>query len=132
MCIAIVSKRTTVHDTGQPRSKVLTPVVDHVGIGPIEPVRMRTLHGDTLHGHAISVGAQAPAGIFASQVHAGLYSRSARECKRLASIQQLFETFTRTWTTAGRTELDVTRLLAAFRSGSVQAHRKSIENTSRV
>jgi hypothetical protein len=35
----------------------LTPVVDHVGIGPIEPVRMRTLHGDTMHGHSISVGA---------------------------------------------------------------------------
>jgi hypothetical protein len=72
----------------------LAPVVDHVGIGPIEPVRMRTLHGDTLHGHSISVGVQAPAGIFASQVHAGLYSRSARGCKRFASIQQLVETFT--------------------------------------
>src|SRR5579862_8184869 len=108
MCIAIVSKRTTVHDTGQPRSKVLTPVVDHVGIGPIEPVRMRTLHGDTLHGHSISVRAQAPVGIFASQIHASLYSRSARGSKRLASIQQLVETLTRTSAGTGRTELDVT------------------------
>src|ERR1700738_1629705 len=72
----------------------LTPVVDHVGIGPIEPVRMRTLHGDTLNGQSISVGAQTPVGIFASQVHASLYSRSARGCKRFASIQQLVETFT--------------------------------------
>jgi hypothetical protein len=28
----------------------LTPVVDHVGIRPIEPSFMRTLHGDTLKG----------------------------------------------------------------------------------
>src|SRR3984893_11084037 len=129
MCIAIVSKRTTVHDIGQPRSKVLTPVVDHVNIGSIEPVRMRALHGDTLHGHSISVGAQAPVGIFASQVHASLYSRSARGCKRFACIQQLVETFTGSGTTTGRTKLDVTSCLAALRSGSVQAHCESIENT---
>ena len=110
----------------------LTPVVDHVGIGPIESVRMRTLHGDTLHGHSISVGAHAPVGIFASQVHASLYSRSARGCKRIASIQQFVETFTRSRTATGRAELDVTRLLAALRSRSVQAHRESIENTARV
>src|SRR5580704_8107100 len=132
MCIAIVSKRTTVQDIGQPRSKVLTPVVDHVGIGPIEPVRMRALHGDTLHGHSISVGAQAPVGIFASKVHASLYSRSARGCKRLASVQQLVETFTRSYTTTGRAKLDVTRLLTALRSRSVLAHCESIENTARV
>src|ERR1700676_2290453 len=110
----------------------LTPVVDHVGIGPIEPVRMRTLHGDTLHGHSISVGAQEPVGIFASQVHASLYSRSARGCKRFASIQQLVETFTGSGTTTGRTKLDVTSCLAALRSGSVQAHCESIENAARV
>jgi len=92
----------------------LTPVVDHVGIGPIEPVRMRTLHGDTLHSHSISVGAQAPVGIFASQVHASLYSRSARGCKRFASIQQLVETFTGSGTTTGRTKLDVASCLAAW------------------
>ena len=111
---------------------MLTPVVDHVGIGPIEPVRMRTLHGDTLHGHSISVGAQAPVGIFASQVHASLYSRSARGCKRFASIQQLVETFTCSRTSTGRAKLDVTRCLAALRSGSVQAHCESIENTARI
>ena len=57
---------------------LLTPVVDHIGIGPIESIRMRTLHGDTLHGHSISVGAHAPVSIFTSQVNAGLQSRSAR------------------------------------------------------
>src|SRR5271155_4471149 len=110
----------------------LTPVVDHVGIGPIKPVRMRTLHGDTLHGHSISVGAHAPVGIFANQVHASLDSRSARGCKRFASIQQLVEAFTGSGTTTGRTKLDVTSCLAALRSGSIEAHCKSIENTARV
>src|SRR5580704_3517001 len=132
MCIAIVSKRTTVQDIGQPRSKVLTPVVDHVNIGSIEPVRTGALHGDTLHGHSISVGAQAPVGIFASQVHASLYSGSARGCKRFANIQQLVETFTGPGAAASRTKLDVTRGLTALRSGPVQAHCESIEDTARV
>ncbi len=110
----------------------LTPVVDHVDIGSIEPVGMRTLHGYTLHGHSISVGAQAPVGIFASQVHASLQGRSTRGCKRIASIQQLVETLTSTRAAAGSTELDVTRLLAALRSGSIQAHCESIGNTARV
>src|SRR5579872_281562 len=110
----------------------LTPVVDHVGIGPIESVGMRTLHGDTLHGHSISVGAYATVGIFASQIHASLYSRSARKCKPLASIQQLVETVTGPNTTTGCTKLDVTSCFAALRSGSVQAHCESIENRARV
>jgi hypothetical protein len=37
---------------------------------------MRTLHRYSLHGHAISAGAHALVGMFASQVHAGLYRRS--------------------------------------------------------
>jgi hypothetical protein len=110
----------------------LTPVVDHVGIGPIEPFRMRALHGHTLHGHAVPVGAQAPVGIFASQVHASLYRRSPRRCKRFASIQQLVETFTGSGTTTGRTKLDVTSCLATLRSRSVQANCKSIKNAASV
>ena len=116
---------------GSPQ-QVLTPVVDHVGVGPIEPVRMRTLHGDTLDGRPISAGAHAPVGVFARQVHASLHRRSARGCKRIASVQQFVETFTRARAAAGRAELDVTRLLAALRSGAVQAHRESIENAARV
>src|ERR1700757_2436739 len=112
--------------------QVLTPVVDHVDVGSIEPVRMRPLHGDTLHDHPISVGAQAPVGIFASQVHASLYSRSARGCKRFASIQQLVETFPGSGTITGRAKLDVTSCLASLRSGSVEAHCESIQNTARV
>ena len=30
------------------------PIVDHVGICPIESFGMRTLHGDTLRRHSIS------------------------------------------------------------------------------
>ena len=71
---------------------VLTPVVDYVGIGPIQSVRMRTLHGDTLRDHSISAGAHAPVGVFPSQIHASLHRSSARSRKRLASIQQFVET----------------------------------------
>jgi hypothetical protein len=110
----------------------LTPVVDHVRIGPIEPVCMRTLHRDTLHSHPISVGAQAPVGIFARQVHASLYNRSARGCKRFASIQQPVETFTGSGAPTGRAKLDVTSGLTALRSWPIQAHCESIENTARV
>ena len=62
---------------GRLPGRVLTPVIDHVGIGSIEPVRMRTLHGDTLRDHPESVGAHPAVGIFASQVDASLYRRSA-------------------------------------------------------
>ena len=92
--ILAVSFRLADNTSAIEKLTALPPVVDHVGIGPIEPGGMRTLHGDTLHGHSISVGAQAPVGIFASQVHASLYSRAARGCKRFASIQQPLETFT--------------------------------------
>lgn len=55
---------------------LLTPVVDHIGIGAIEPLRMRTLHGDTLHRDPISAGSHADVGIFASRVHASLDRRA--------------------------------------------------------
>ncbi len=77
ICITIVSKRPNSPGYRAASQQVLTPVVDHVDIGSIEPVRVRALHGDALHSYYISVGAQAPVGIFASEVHASLYSRSA-------------------------------------------------------
>src|SRR6202044_1438770 len=98
--------------------------------GAIESLCMRTLHGNTLHGHSISVGAQAPVSILASHVHTSLYSRSTREGKRFASIQQLVETFTGSGAATGCTKLDITSCFAALRSGSVQAHCESIENTA--
>src|SRR5271157_4172319 len=57
-------------------SGLLTPVVNYVGIGPIEALRVRALHGDNLHGDPISASAHAPVGIFASRVHACLYGHS--------------------------------------------------------
>src|ERR1035438_2236097 len=106
------------------RLPFLTPVVDHVGIGPIESVRMRTLHRDTLRGHSISVGAHAPVGIVPSQAYAGLDRHSARGREPVASFQQLIETTPRARTAAGRAELYVTELLAALRSGPVHADRE--------
>jgi len=59
------------------RVPLSTPVVDHVGIGAIESIRVRPLHGHTLHSHPVSMGAHAPEGLNASQVHPRLYRRSA-------------------------------------------------------
>ena len=64
----------------------LTPIVDHVGIGPVESLCMRTLHGDALHGHSISAVAHVPIGILACQVDPGLDRRAPRRRKPLASM----------------------------------------------
>ena len=93
---------------------------------------MWTLHGDTLRDHSISTGTHAPVGIFASQVHTGLHSHSARGRERFASIQQFVEAIAGARTATGRAELDVTRLLAALGARSVQAHRECIENAALV
>jgi hypothetical protein len=111
---------------------LLAPIIDHVSIAPIESVCMRTLHGNPLHYHLISMGAHALIGIFPSKIHASFYRRSAGERKRLASVQQFIETPACACITTDRAELDVTNLLATLRSWSVQAYRKSIENIPRV
>ena len=108
----------------------LSPVIHHVGIGPIESFRMRTLHCDALQGHTISAGTHAPIGIFTSQIHAGFYCCSTRKRKCLAGIEQRVETRPCAGATSGRTELDVACLLTAFRSRSNEANRKAIENTA--
>ncbi len=93
---------------------------------------MRTLHGNTLHGHSISVGAHAPIGIFTSHIHASLFDHPSRGCKGLASIQQFVKTFTRARTATGHAELYVARLLATLGSRSIQAYSERIENIARV
>src|ERR1700678_5876 len=110
----------------------LPPVGNHVGVGPVEPIGMRTLHGDALRDRSIAARPHATPGIFAGQVDAGLYRRLPRRRETFASSQQLIKTLTSTRTTANRSELDVTRLLATFRSRSVQTDREAIENTARV
>ena len=94
-----------------------------MAIGMADPVLgapvMRTLHGDPLRGDSISARAHAAVGIFSRKVYPCLYDRAARGRKPLASSQQLIETFPRPRTASGRPKLDVTRLLATFRSGSV-------------
>jgi hypothetical protein len=84
---------------------LLTPVVDHVGVGSIESIRMRTLHGDTLQSHTISTGAHVPVGVFAGRVHACLDNRAPRECKILTSIQQFVEPFAGACTAAAAPNL---------------------------
>src|SRR5580700_9427866 len=93
---------------------------------------MGTLHGHTLRGYSISVGAHAPEGIFASQVHACLDAASARGSKLIAGIQQFVETRTRALSASGRAELDVTRLLAALGPRSIEADGEAIQNAARV
>src|SRR5271170_4681453 len=91
---------------------------------------MRSLHRNTLLVHSISARAHAPIRIFTSQVHTSLYRRSTRRCECLASLQQSVESFRRARTATSRSELDVTCLLAALGSSSIQTHSESIQRVA--
>ena len=65
-----------------------TPIVDYIGIRPIEPRHVRALHRNTLGEGPKSVSPHAPVGIFARQVHPRFQRNAARERKRVACIEQ--------------------------------------------
>src|SRR5215469_4688943 len=91
------------------------------------PGRVGALHRDTLRERLVAVCTHAPIGIFACQVHACFQPDSTLRGERSAGIEKPVEALPGAGAAASRRKFYVANLRSPFRTRSVKANGKSIE-----